>query len=317
VRATTKSILAAFISGTLLGATTTGATANEDWQDSKWGEDDTIGAANYLSAEHILKATSLVTEGKAYSLGVELNRDFPAYGARFFDITVMEPRAGGQAIGPTKLTSTDDILHTWLGIGSQIDGFGHIGIDHKHYNGLAAEDIVSVDGLKKLGTEGIPPIVTRGVLLDMTEHFGQDMLTEGQGFNSEEIRAAADAQGVKVQEGDVVLFHTGWLNLVGEDNERFGKAQPGLGVDGAEYLADQGVVAVGADNWGLEVIPFEEGTGVFEVHQTLLAKNGVYILENMNTAELAKDNVHEFMFVLGQPKVKGAVQMMVNPIAIK
>lgn len=312
-----KLMMAVSVTGALLSVNPTSALAEEDWQASKWGEEDTIGAANYLSADHILKASQLVTEGKAYSLGVELNRDFPAYGTRSFDITVMEPRAGGQAIGPTKLTSTDDVLHTWLGIGSQIDGFGHIGIDHKHYNGLAAEDIVAVDGLKKLGTEGIPPIVTRGVLLDMTEHFDTDMLTEGQAFNREEIQAAAADQGVTIQEGDVVLFHTGWLSLVGEDNERFGKAQPGLGVDGAEFLADQGVVAVGADNWGLEVIPFEDGTGVFEVHQTLLTKNGVYILENMNTAELAKDDVHEFMFVLGQPKVKGSVQMIVNPIAIK
>lgn len=312
-----KPVMAALVAFTLLGASTTGVLADDEWQTSKWGENDTIGAANYLSADHILKATQLVTEGKAYSLGVELNRDFPAYGTRFFDITVMEPRAGGQKLGPTKLTSTDDILHTWLGIGSQIDGFGHIGIDHEHYNGLAAEDIVAVDGLKKLGTEGIPPIVTRGVLLDMTAYFEQDMLSEGQSFNRDEIQAAAKSQGVEIQEGDVVLFHTGWLSLVGEDNERFGKAEPGLGVDGANYLADLGVVAIGADNWGLEVIPFEDGTGVFEVHQTLLAKNGVYILENMNTAELASDGVHEFMFVLGQPKVKGAVQMIINPIAIK
>jgi len=258
----------------------------------------------------------LIKEGKSYSLGVELNRDFPAYGTRFFDITVIEPRAGGQTIGSNKLTSTDDILHTWLGIGSQIDGFGHIGIDHKHYNGFTAQEIVATDGLKKLGTENIPPIVTRGILLNMTTHFGQDMLEEGQAFNREEIQAAEKAQGVEVREGDVVLFHTGWLSLVGKDNERFAKAEPGLGVDGAEYLAAKGVVAVGADTWALEVIPFEEGAGVFEVHQTLLTKNGVYILENMNTAELAKDEVHEFMFVLGQPKIKGAVQMMINPIAI-
>lgn len=309
-------ILAGIMTSALLSASAA-TLADDDWQTSKWGPDDTIGAANYLSAENIISASKLITEGKAYSLGVELNRDFPAYGTRFFDITVMEPRAGGQTIGPTKLTSTDDILHTWLGIGSQIDGFGHIGIDHKHYNGHEAKDIVATDGLKKLGTEGIPPIVARGLMLDMTAHFGQDMLEEGQAFNREEIMAAAEAHGVEIREGDVVLFHTGWLGLVGNDNQRFGKAEPGLGVDGAEYLANLGVVAVGADNWGLEVIPFEEGTGVFEVHQTLLTKHGVYILENMNTAELASDGVHEFMFVLGQPKIAGAVQMMINPIAIR
>ena len=57
--------------------------------------------------------------------------------------------------------------------------------------------------------------------------------------------------------------------------------------------------------------------GVFEVHQILLAKNGTYILENMNTAPLAQDKAYEFMFVLGQNKYKGAVQSMINPVAIR
>lgn len=310
-----KALWSSLVASAFLGLSG-GALAQDDWQESKWGKDDTIGAANYLSPEKVLNAAELIQEGKVYSLGVELNRDFPAYGTRFFDITVLEPRPAGQTLGPTELTSTDDVLHTWLGIGSQLDGFGHIGIDHHHYNGLPAEEVIAVDGLKKFGIEGVPPIVTRGVLLDMTAHFQKDMLDEGQSFNSDEIKEAAESQNVEIREGDVVLFHTGWLSLVGEDNARFAKAEPGLGVDGAQYLADQGVVAVGADTWGLEVIPFEEGSGVFEVHQTLLTKNGVYILENMDTRELVKDGVHEFMFVLGQPKVKGAVQMMINPIAI-
>jgi kynurenine formamidase len=55
----------------------------------------------------------------------------------------------------------------------------------------------------------------------------------------------------------------------------------------------------------------------FEVHQILLAMNGTYILENMDTAELAKDKAYEFLFVLGQPRFKGAVQSMINPIAIR
>ncbi len=291
--------------------------AQEDWQTSKWGENDTIGAANYLSPEKVLKAAELIETGKTYSLGVVLDRDFPAYGTRFFDITVVEPRPAGVTVGPNELTSTDDILHTWLGIGSQIDGFGHIGIDHVHYNGFKAEEFIEISGLKKLGVEGIPPIVTRGVLLDMAAHFDKDMLDAGTVFNKEEIQAAAQAQGVEIREGDVVLFHTGWLSLVGKDNERFAKGEPGLGIEGAKYLADQGVVAVGADTWALEVIPFEEGAGIFGVHQTLLAKNGVYILENMNTHELVEDEAWEFMFVLGQPKVEGAVQMIINPIAIR
>jgi kynurenine formamidase len=55
------------------------------------------------------------------------------------------------------------------------------------------------------------------------------------------------------------------------------------------YLVSKGVVAVGADTWAVEAIPFEQGAGVFEVHQILLPMNGTYILENINTLELAKD----------------------------
>ena len=76
------------------------------------------------------------------------------------------------------------------------------------------------------------------------------------------------------------------------------------------------VVAVGGDTWGLEAVPFEEGVGIFEIHQMLLAHNGIYILENMNTGPLAADGVGEFMFVLGQARIRGTVQMIINPVAL-
>ena len=37
----------------------------------------------------------------------------------------------------------------------------------------------------------------------------------------------------------------------------------------------------------------------------------------MNTGPLVRDGVFEFMFVLGQAKVRGAVQMIINPVAIR
>jgi kynurenine formamidase len=92
--------------------------------------------------------------------------------------------------------------------------------------------------------------------------------------------------------------------------------EPGVGVEGAKYLVGKGVVAVGADTWAVEVIPFES-KNVFEVHQILLPMSGTYILENMNTAPLAADKAYEFLFVLGTPKITGAVQSIINPVAIR
>jgi len=94
----------------------------------------------------------------------------------------------------------------------------------------------------------------------MTRHFGTAMVEEGVPYTEEDIRAAAEAQGVELREGDVVLFHSNWLELLDGENAdpaRFAAAEPGLGVSGAEYLASLGVMAVGADTWGMEVVPAE------------------------------------------------------------
>lgn len=303
------------LSLTLAGSVMVAASA-QDWVPSRYGADDRIGAANNLSPELVLRAAQLITTGKVYALGVETAEDSPAYGTRTYEIDIIAA-SDDIAVGADVVTSNDERVRTSFGIGSQIDGLGHLGIGHQYYNGLTTEQIVSDGGLSELGTHNIPPIVTRGVLLDMTQYFGMDMVSEGTAFNRAEIDAAASAQGVQIRQGDVVLFHTGWMQLLGVDDQRFISRQPGPGVEGAEYLAGLGVVAIGADTPALEVIPFEDPARAFAVHQTLLAKEGVYILESMNTAELAADGVHEFMFVLGQPRFKGAVQVVINPVAIR
>jgi kynurenine formamidase len=306
---------AAMILAGMLAASLSVNVMSQDWVPSRYGADDRIGAANNLSTDIVLDAARLITTGKVYSLGVETAEDSPAYGTRTFTIDIIASGAT-VPVGTDVVTSNDERVTTSFGIGSQIDGLGHLGIGNQYYNGLTSEQIVADGGLAELGTHTIPPIVTRGVLLDMTKHFGVDMVSEGTAFNRAVIEAASSAQGIQIRSGDVVLFHTGWMQLLGTDNQRFISVQPGVGVEGAEYLADLGVVAIGADTPALEVIPFEDPQRVFAVHQTLLAKQGVYILENMNTAELAADGVQEFMFVLGQPKFKGAVQTVINPIAI-
>jgi kynurenine formamidase len=299
----------------LLAAAT--AVQAQDWTKSKWGPADEIGAANYMTPELTLKAAQLVKTGKTYALGIPVDSKTPAYPPRGFKVTVVQPgQAGIPGLGPSKTTYNDDILEGWVGVGSQIDGLGHIGVEHVYYNGNKLADFADPTGLKKLGIEKVPPIVARGVLLDMAAHYGVDVVKEGTAFNVKEIEEVAKKQGVEIRQGDVVLFHTGWISLIGKDDKRYNSGEPGLGVEGAKYLTGKGVVAVGADTWGVEVLPFES-KNIFEVHQILLAMNGTYILENMNTAELARDKAYEFMFVLGQPRFKGAVQSMINPVAIR
>ncbi|PXF40169.1 hypothetical protein BWQ96_10137 [Gracilariopsis chorda] len=291
------------------------------WTQSPWGSEDEIGAANRITPESVLAATRLVKSGKTYNLGIVIDANTPSFPPRTLSITILRPnQVGTEGFGVNGATFNDDIVSGWLGTGSQLDGLGHAGIRGVHYNGFNISEIVRPDGITKLGIEKLPPLVTRGVLLDMAAFYGQDIVAEGTAYTREDIIAAAKQQNVEIRTGDTVLFHSGWLNLLDGDNQnrtRFISVEPGLGVSGGQYLAEIGVVAVGADTWGLETVPFEDGPNcVFPVHQILIVRNGIFILETMDSREMVKDKVNEFMFVLGPTRLRGTAQMMINPTAI-
>lgn len=274
--------------------------------------DPIFGMVGTITPEQVRRGADLVTEGKVYQLGIVTGPKTPAWGNRKFEMQVFDL---GE-FGSNKLTGHDDRVVTHIGIGSQIDGFGHIGLDRVHYGGVTADQIYAEDGLKIHGAHNIPPIATRGVVIDMARQFGTKVLEPLASYGAADIRAAADAQGVEIRPGDVVLLHTGWLSRI-DEAETFGTRQPGINLDGARYLAELGVVAVGSDTPGLESdAPAEDGAA-FPVHGHLLAEKGIHILENMNTAELIADNVGEFFFVLGTPRLEGSVQAIINPIAIR
>src|SRR5262245_45385082 len=146
-----------------------------DWYPSRYGADDLKGAANNLSAEKVLAASRLVKLGKTYSLGVPTGPDSPAYPPRRFSLIVMQPTPSPAGmLGANHATGNDDFVHTFVGVGSQLDGLGHMGIENVYYNGNKAEDFVTTTGLKKLGTDTIPPLVSRGILLDMVKVHGKN-----------------------------------------------------------------------------------------------------------------------------------------------
>jgi len=291
----------------------------QPWFPSKYGADDTIGAANHLSTEIVKHAAQLITTGKVYQLGVVTHENTPAYGGRKFQMLLLPQGSEiNPGLGRWKGTFHDDVLISSLGMGSQIDGLGHYGLDNVYYNGIPSDDIYGRNGAKKFGTHEIPPIVTRGVLLDMVRYFKEEeMVPAGTPFGAKEIKEAAELQGIEIQKGDVVLFHTGWLKMASEDPKVFLAGEPGPDRGGAEYLASLNVVAVGSDTAALDVSPVENPDDISAAHGVLIAKNGIYLLENVQTAELAADEAHLFLFVLGIPRFKGAVQMVINPIAIR
>ncbi|MEO9515042.1 MAG: cyclase family protein [Paracoccaceae bacterium] len=305
----------------LTGALTVCATfALAECQYSKWGADDTLGSANLVTPERVMAASKLVKRGITRPLGIIIDAKSPAFPPRSLSLQVVQPnQQGGQKLSAFGYEGNynDDIIQTWVGIGSQLDGLGHLGENGEYYNCLDEKEISVITGLTKLGTHDVPPLVGRGVIVDMAKHFGVDVMEAGQHFGEAEITAAAEAQGVTFAEGDIILFHTGWTEGKFEsDPAAWVSGEPGLNNQGAEYVASLNPIAVGADTWGVEPIPAPEGDKIFYGHVTLLKKNGIYILETMDTGPVLRDGVNEFMFVLGQARIRGTVQAMINPVAV-
>lgn len=291
--------------------------ADEACTHSPWGADDEIGAANRITPESVLKAVKLIKTGRTYPLGVTIDASTPAYPPRGLSLTIVQP-GQQEANRPTAgVTYNDDIFSGWLGIGSQLDGLGHLGVEGMYYNCNHARDFAAITGLTKLGTHQVPPLVARGIVLDMAAHYGVDHLEAGQYFTVQDVKAVAAKQKTAIREGDVVLFHTGWTDAkLKTDPATWGSVEPGLSEGVASYLAENKVVAVGADTWGIDAVPAQVADRPFQGHVVLLKENGIYLLETMNTGPLVRDGVYEFLFVLGQPRIRGSVQAMINPVAI-
>jgi kynurenine formamidase len=291
------------------------------WWPSPWGADDQRGAANRLTKDKVLEGKSCITEGKVYQLGRLYEFGMPLPGKRHFSLTIPGLPTGGPS-GKNRGVYNDELVSGEIGqIGTQFDGLGHVGVrvggDDVFYNGLKLSEFGDTYGLKKLGVEQAGAFFTRGILLDVPAAKGLRTLPIDYGITVADLEAALRRAAVKIRPGDVVLVRTGHGQLWMVDNERFGKTEPGLTKAAARWLSDRQVTLIGSDNWAVEVVPHEDPERPFEVHQWLLLRHGIYLLENLDLEELARDKVHEFAFVFAPLRLKGATGSPGNPIAVR
>ncbi len=290
-------------------------THEDHWYPSRWGADDQRGAANRITPAKILEAASLIKEGKIYQLGRVYEAGMPVFGTRHYSLRI--PAMSGP-LGENKITWFEEIVSGELGqIGTQFDGLGHVGIGDLYYNGFNRNEFVKPEGLVKIGVENVGAFVTRGVLVDVAGYKGVEHLDGGYEITVADLEGALERQGTMITPGDAVLIHTGWGKFWITDNERFNASEPGIGLGAGHYLVDKEIAMVCGDSWGVEVVPNPDESLAFPVHQLILPKNGIYILENIITEELAMDKVYEFAFVFAPLRIKGATGSPGNPIAIR
>jgi kynurenine formamidase len=287
----------------------------DNWFPSRWGANDQRGAANRITPAKVLEAKSMITKGNVYQLGHTYESAMPIFGTRHFSLRI--PQAFGP-MGSNDMIYHDELISGELGqIGTQFDGLGHVGIGDLFYNGNNRKDFAKAEGLQKLGIENVGAIATRGVLVDVAGYKGVERLDGGYEITLADLQGALKKQGTEVHAGDIVLVHSGWGSLWMVDNAKFAGSAPGIGLAAAQYLVDREVVMIGADTWSMEVVPNPNRDLQFPVHQLLLARNGIYIFENLATEELARDHVYEFAFFFAPLKLKGATGSPGNPLAIR
>ena len=201
--------------------------------------------------------------------------------------------------------------------GTHIDALCHQSDALVLYGGVSVtSEVQSSRGFTRHGVEEIPPIVAPGVLLDAAAREGVKSLEPGHAVTGEDLEACCENQGVAVEPGDVVLVRTGNARYW-EDADRY-LAGPGMAPSASYWVAQRGVVAVGADNPGWDVPGMKDPDlgCMLPGHLILLARRGIYIIENLNLDELAAAGYHRFDFVCTPLKLVGATGSPVRPLAI-
>lgn len=291
---------------------------------SRWGDDDQRGAANLVTPDVTLGALKSVRDGRIIDLSYEIRMGHPRIDP------VIPPYLFGMWANPDTIrrvareqfNATNDpgvftervslCMHT----GTHVDALGHYTIGDEMFNGWRYPGSSSAWGLEKLGMEQMPPLITRGVCLDVGGFDDGDFLEGGRVVSRADLKRALDRARVELQPGDVVLIRTGWGRFFIADSGRYAASEPGIDVEAARWLTEQNVCAIGADNMGVEVVPYPEPRMFWPVHQHAIVEAGVYLIENLALEEAVRQGLTTFCFILLPVKFTGATGCPVRPIAV-
>jgi kynurenine formamidase len=287
-------------------------TPTERWWPSPFGADDQLGMLNHVDERKRREALALVRDGRLFDLGRVLDEDVPVFPGRYFRQTLVTTAHHANENGGLGHNQVNWVIESLSGttqLGTHLDALSHLQIGARGYNGWSVAELAGASGVKRLGAETIPQIVTCGWLVDAAAARGVERLAPGA------VIGVDDLGGIEPDPGDAVLFHTGW-GANWSDPEAYLAGEPGPGLELAAWLVERGVALTGCDTWSYGPVPAEDPDRPFEVPQTLNVKHGVFIVENLDTSALAADGVRRFALVVSHPKLRGATGAWTSPIAL-
>ncbi len=172
-------------------------------------------------------------------------------------------------VGDNDVNWVIEIVTSTQQLGTHLDALSHLQIGQRGYNGRTVSELAGPSGVRRLGIETVPQIVTRGLLVDAAAVRGVERLQGGEVVTVEDLRTALG--DLDPEPGDAVLFHTGWGSQWA-DVDAYTAGEPGPGLELAIWLADRGAALTGCDTWSYGPVPAKNPRRPFEVPQTLNAR---------------------------------------------
>lgn len=252
---------------------------------------------------------------KLYDLSQAMSMEMPRPGF-MPPFMVTQVSSHGLRVRPGNVTSATELVVMGSHMGTHMDCLNHFAVNHRFHNGES-----SLDGQKGLGgligldASSLRVQMRRGVLIDLTRYYGKSVLDGDYPIGPEALQAALQLQKTEIHPGDVALLRTGFDLLWHQNPARYvdrAAGIPGATLAGARWLADQGVWAVGSDTFPFE---YASGTVMGEVHPYLLVERGIHIVENLNLAELSRDEHWEFDLLIPPVRIAGTSAALVCPVA--
>ncbi len=288
---------------------------------SRFGVNDQRGNLNYIDNKKVLEALKIPEAGKIYRMSHTVFNgmaDRPTHGPYFFDI-MLRPGDNGftekydNKYGPSlgRLEMSD---HT----GTHLDALSHMAYDGKFFNNVPVKDVIKNTGYSKMGIENAGPIITKGIMVDAASIAGTDLIRGEIPIEVSDVKGFLKDNNIVPEKGDAMFFYTG-ASILFSEPEKYDKlydSAPGIGFDLARYMNEIGISVTGSDTPSSEVVPPEAANTRLPVHQYLIAKSGIHIIDNLSLHIMARDRVYEFMFVCSPIPFKGATASPVSPVAI-
>jgi kynurenine formamidase len=280
---------------------------------AKGGDEVPDGAIARIDAGAVRAAAALARTGRVYDLGLEINDRIPHNPAfvRFALAFTATPEGTGAA-SPFQYCA--EVITGALHVSTHIDALVHVQAEGRIHGGARAADARDDRGWRQQGMETVPPILGRGVMLDVARLRGTALLPDGYEVTVADLRQALDAAGQEVRAGDIVLIRTGKIRQFYTEPAAFQAAEPGVGRAAAIWLYDQGMAVLGTDTTGTEPLPFADPAQT--THRAMLVERGVHLIENLDLEAVARDQVNAGLFVALPLRITGATGSWVRPVLV-